>query len=353
MLITVSFACTVQDDVGQDAPSLTGGTGAGATAGSSATGGNPSAGSGGVSGTGLAAASGSTMSDGGSGSGGAGGMSPVSGEDGGFMDGAVQSGPQDPECDARGVWIARLTTFSRDSIFSAVQTASNWYYYAISQSGADFTISSAMDCGLQTSGSADVTINQATTEALLKRNDQAQRHGTFYKEGDHCVFTLDRFYSTRGVPRAPYLPADTSSNPELSSLDPLPTLESPAGSEDWDEDGSPGIAFNVAGLGSRHVVQRDWNEGFSDEEYPVALGASELLVRARFDNQENILATTGGLGGLLMATATPATDLKHRMLLRRVGSSEEDPAVVALHGADDVSTCFNVQDAMPHDRATQ
>jgi hypothetical protein len=248
----------------------------------------------------------------------------------------------------------RLTTFSRDSILSAVQTASNWYYLEITQSGADFTVASEFDCGIQVSGSAAVTMNEATTKALLSVNDQAQRHGTFFKEGDHCAFTFDRFYSVRGVPRATYLPADTSTNPELSALTPtMPTMAAPTGNEDLDGDGHPGIAFNVASLGTRHVVQRDWNEGFTNAEFPIALSATEFVVRANFDSQENILETAGGLGGLLNATSTPATDLNHRFLFRRVGLTPSDAAVVALHGVDDVSTCFNVQDAMPHDPATK
>lgn len=318
--------------------------GVGGASGAGATGGT--AGSGGDGGTSGAGATGGS-----SGAGATGGTSG-SGGDGGTGGGAAV--PQDPECNANGVWIARLTTFSRDVTFSAVQTASNWYYYVMSHSGPDVTITEALDCGIQVSGSAAVTINAATTTALLTPNNQAQRHGTFVKEGDHCVFTLDRFYSVRGVPRATYLPADTSSNPALSALTPaLPTKQAPAGNEDWDNNGQPGIAFNVAGLGSRHVVQRDWNEAIAHASYPVGFNATEFVVRANFDSNENILATSGGIGGLLEIASTPATNLNHRFLFRRVGLAETDAAVVALQGAADVDTCFNVQDAMPHDAAMQ
>jgi hypothetical protein len=264
------------------------------------------------------------------------------------------SGAQDPECDMNGIWIARLTTFSRDSIFGATQTCSNWFYYEFVQTGRTVKISHALDCGIQVSGSADVTINSATTQALLHPNDQTGRLGEFYRDGDHCVFKIERFYSARGAPRATYLPADTSSNPELSTIMPmLPTEQMPTGSEDWDDDGNPGIAFNVSGLGSRHVVQRDWNEFASDADHTIALSATEFVAGARFDNQEQILAVTGGLGALLKAGSTPALDLGHRVTFRMLGRSASDPTVAQVRLPDDLDTCFKVQDALPHDKASQ
>jgi hypothetical protein len=261
---------------------------------------------------------------------------------------------EDPDCDMNGIWIARLTTFNRDDVFQAVQTASSWYYYEIEQTGRDLTITKALDCGIQVSGSANVTLNRATTTALLTRNDQTGRHGRFYKQGGSCVLGVDRFYSTRGVSRAVYLPADTSSNPDLASITPaLPTAQSPDGAEDWDGDGHPGIAFNVASLGTRHVVERDWNEFFSDDSYPIDLGASELVARANFDNQEQILETSGGaLGGLLMAGSTPATGMAHRIRWRRLGRDPGDPNVTAVRVSDDTDTCYDVQAALPHDPAS-
>ena len=154
----------------------------------------------------------------------------------------------------------------------------------------------------------------------------------------------------RGVPRATYLPGDLSSNPELSAITPaLPTEDDPAGNEDWDGDGNPGIAFQVEGLGTRNVAQRDWNEFFSDDTYPIALDAAEFIAAARFDSQESLLSTSGALGGLLRAGATPIVDAKHRVTFRRLGRSADDEAVNAVRVEDDVDSCYNVQDALPHD----
>jgi len=314
------------DDKAAGGTGATGGTsgsgGDGGTAGAGATGGT--SGSGGDGGTSGAGATGGT-----------GGAAPVA---------------QDSECDANGVWVARLTTFSRDALFMNVQTASNWFYYVMSHDGANVTITDSLDCGIQVTGSADVSINAATTTALLTVNSQVSRRGTFVKEGDHCVFTLDRFYSVRGVSRATYLAADTSSNPALSALTPpLPTKNDPTGSEDWDNDGEPGVAFRILNLGVRHAVQRDWNAAVADPDYLVGLNATEFTVRANFDSQQNILATSGGASGLLELASPPATNMEHRFVFRRVGLTTNDAAVVALHGATDLDTCFNVQDELPHD----
>jgi hypothetical protein len=215
-------------------------------------------------------------------------------------------------------------------------------------------VSKALDCGLQGSGSADIRLNSATTQALLHPNDQTGRHGEFYKEADHCAFRFERFYSTRGVERAIYLPADTSRNPALSTIEPpLPTEHVPMGAEDWDGDESLGIAIDVSGLGSRHVVQRDWNEFWSDDTTRVAPSTDEFVVRASFDVDESIMATSGDLGALLRASTRPAIDLRHRILFRRLARSPSDAAAAAVHVTDDLETCYKVQDSLPHDATTQ
>ncbi|HKU42605.1 MAG TPA: hypothetical protein VJR89_30815 [Polyangiales bacterium] len=329
-----------------------GGAGSGGSGGSqtpAAGTGSPAAGSGGAPPS-TAAGTGGTGDSGGSG--GSGGGEPQAGA---AAEGGEAMGAADPECDMTGVWIARLTTFSRDSVFSAVQTTSNWFYYEFEQTGRTVRIKKQLDCGFQVSGSADVTLNKATVKALLTRNEQSgRREGEFYKDGERCAFKLQRFYSVRGAQRDVYLTGDLSKNPALSSLTPaLPTESSPAGAEDWDMDGKPGIAVNVAGLGSRHVVQRDWNEFFSEGMRVPALNAKEFAVRADFDSQESILATSGGLGALLRAGASPATGMQHRITFRLLGRDPNDAAVSAVRVADDVETCFNIQDALPHDPAMQ
>jgi hypothetical protein len=259
-----------------------------------------------------------------------------------------ETGP-DPDCDVHGFWVGRLTTFSRDTVFNSVQTASNWFFFEFAQTGPDFHVATGLNCGIRVSGSADVTINGATTRALIHFNEQAGRKGQSYREGDHCVFRMDRFYSVRGVPRAAYLPQDLSSKPELSAIKPaLPTEMMTMGAEDTDKDGELGIAYQVSGLGSRSVVQRDWNEWSSMN---IALSPREVVAPANFDNQEEILSVSGGLGALLRAGSAPARDLNHRFTMRLLGRNAGDAEVTKVRVTDDLDTCFNVQDALPHDAA--
>ncbi len=350
--------CKANDTTGMDETAGSG-AGSGGRAGGSAgtpagagSGGNGSAGRAGSASAAGAGAGSGAGAGGTTGSAGQGGSGPA--DAGTMADAAVPGAPmaQDPECDMTGIWIARLTTFSRDSVFNGVQTASNWFYYELEQDGTDVTVKSQMDCGIQVSGDADVTLNRATTESLLTRNEQSAREVTFEKDGDRCKLSFARFYSVRGAARATYLPADLSSNPALSAITPaLPTQADTTGSEDWDGDGSPGIAYQVANLGTRHVAQRDWNEFFSNDEYAIALDATEFVAAARFDSQEGLVATSGPLGGLLGAAATPIADAKHRVAFRRLGRSADDEAVKAVRVASAIDSCYNVQDALPHDSA--
>lgn len=350
-----------------------GGPGIAAAAGVSGTLGSASraAGSGGGAGASAAAAGGSGAADGGaneasdshgagigttgtvgavSAAGSGAGTGGATGAAGTAAAGGAAPTPVDADCDLNGIWIARLTTFSRDLEYDTVQTASHWFYYELAQSGRHVTVAKALDCGIQMTGSADITLNTTTTRALLHANDQAGRRGEFYKDAGRCALRFERFYSARGVPRTAYLPADPSTNPELSSLEPpLPTEQMPSGAQDWDEDGTPGITFNVAGLGSRDVVQRDWNEFWSDPTSGVAVHTDEFEARAAFDSQENILATSDALDGQLSASMTPATDMRHRMLFRRIARSPSDAAAAAVRVPDDLETCYKVQSSLPHD----
>jgi hypothetical protein len=329
---------------------ISGSAGAPPVAGSAGVDAEPTAGSGG-SGLMTTGMNGATSEGAGSGTGsGLEGGAGVPGSAGPAAGGGAAPTPSSGDCDLTGVWIARLTTFSRDAETYSVQTASNWFYYELEQSGRDVTVVKGLDCGLRMSGSADVTLTHATTRALIHPNDQAGRRGKFYKDSGHCAFRFERFYSTRGLPRATYLPADTSHDPALSSLEmPLPTEQVPSGAEDWDEDGQPGITLNVAQAGARDVVQRDWNEFWTDETTTVPLRADEFVARADFDSEESILSTSGGFEAPLRTTTTPATDMRHRILFRRVARSLAQAAAETVRTADDLETCYNVQAALPHD----
>ena len=289
-------------------------------------------------------------------------------------DSACKSGSKPEACDMTGYWIARQTDFSIDTVLSQVQTSTNWYVFKMSQTGNDFSVDLAINCGIKVTGSAAVDLSAGGVKGLLHLNPQDKdsprgpRKGTFSSESNGCAFSFDRNYMVRGGDPS-LLPADFTTKPDLSTLTPLPTSPDPenaAGTTiplavDVDGDGSPGVAWIISGNanGVRNTVQRDWNEYFTEDGSPVPANAIEMVVRVRFDNQENILAVSKCplVGcGILLASSHPATNLKDRATLRYLGKDLTDPRVSSIVVAElkasvdgDLQTCTNMIAALPHD----
>ena len=282
-----------------------------------------------------------------------------------------------PGCDMSGYWIVRQTDFSVDDIFGGLlQTSSNWYIFELAQEGDAFEVQISRYCGIQVSGSVDVTLTPDGIRRLLPSNPQGRnntardpRRGVSREVGDGtCEFSMDRWYIVRGVEESsgesPYLPADFSARPELADLPVMPDVEDDQrmseapidveGAEDWDGDGRDGLAWVVTGAASgvRNSVQRDWLEYFSDEEFSVAAGSNEFVAVSRFDNEENILHAPSGL---LLAGSVPAPDLMGQITFRYLGQTLDEPAAAEIIagplGEDldaDFDTCARVLEALPH-----
>lgn len=266
-------------------------------------------------------------------------------------DPSADADPNDP-CDLTGTWAGRTTAYALDTLIFAPQLSSIWYYWEFEDYGDAIEIVGGFNCGIRVEGSASVTLTAAATEALRVRNSPIGRRGTFLPDGDSCAFRLERTYLLRGGDPA-LLPenfADYGGPDALERLDadiPLPTPENPDLADDIDEDGEPGIAFQVGGAvaGARNVVQRDWNDIFSSDEYPVAQGRlDEFRVDFDYDVSESLMSITGcdGFGcGLLEAGSAPDPEGDHHTQFVRVNPAE-------IEGETDLETCFNVQDLLPY-----
>lgn len=289
-------------------------------------------------------------------------------------DSSCKSGSKAEACDMTGYWIVRQTDFSIDTVLSQVQTSTNWYVFKMSQTGNDFAVELAINCGIKATGSATADLTEGGIRGLIHLNPQDKdsprgaRKGTFTPDGSGCAFSFARNYMVRGGEPS-LLPADFSKDPELSTLTPLPTSPDPEnaagttipGAVDVDGDGSPGVAFRVSGNanGMRNTIQRDWNEYFTEEGSRAPANAIEMVVRVRFDNQENILAVSKCplVGcGILLAGSHAAMNLKDRATLRYLGKDLTDPRVSSIVVAElkdsvdtDVQTCTNMVAALPHD----
>jgi len=299
--------------------------------------------------------------------------SPTCG-DGVVGTGATCSGPhRDTDCDMTGYWAVSETDYTCDDIFHQPQTSSNWRLYHITQTGNDFTVDQALDCGVHVTGSATVDYTPASLDAILYLNamdgtgSHPARTGTSQSTAGGCAVTLSRWYDIRGALDS-YLPADFSAMPALSSLESLPSVSDPIngndalsavpGATDPDGDGLAGISLQIAGIvtGVRDSVQRDWKQ-YATTSTPVTAAALTFDVPGAFDLQENILHVSQcGTGcGLLTtgaAASTAAGKVTFSFIGKTLGSARVSSVVAGAPRqslAADLKTCTNVVAAIPHD----
>lgn len=291
-------------------------------------------------------------------------------------------------CDAEGWWATRQKSFSIDDIFNEVQTTSNWFLWHAHDLAEDgsFEIDAALNCGIQVSSSkVDVNLTPAGIDGLMYKAAQDGSGGRPPRKGrwqtfsnGSCGIDVDRHYFVRGCDES-LLPDETAPPwPDFATLDqqkPLPctvaftngcTADDVAKATDDDANGLPGVAWVVSrgASGVRDTAQRDWGEYFSDPNeadprYQIASGSLEFDVRAHFDNEEHILAITQcpPIGcGPLKAASKPSATLQHRIRMRWLGTSLDDPRVAAIvvgpphaDAKADATTCENLRNALPHD----
>lgn len=287
----------------------------------------------------------------GSDAGNSGGNANAGGNDGGANGDFVGGTPSDPTCDMNGIWIGNQVT--RSEALLAGQFSNNWYYLEFTQEGDDILVSRHFDCGIEVRGSVTVQITPDAANALRGHNIQTGRKGTIKKgSSGKCDVKFDRFWSIRGADEMRFAPTprnSTQSIAELKGALPLPTKEKPDGAQDWDGDGSLGTAWQVTGIvmGTRNSVQRDWTEWFSDDKYAITPATdfkNDVVIRARFDNEENVFETTSAG---LSTTSTADSGAEHTLTLRFLGRTRSDPRVKAIVKPNDFDTCKAVQAALP------
>jgi hypothetical protein len=325
--------------------------GAGAGAGGAAAAGGMIAPAGGSGGAGTSGSSGGGAVAGSSGAAAAGTSGAGDAGSSGTAGGGEPDPVTDPACDFSGIWIGKQVTVSE--ALGLPQSSNNWYYLEFKQSGTALEVSKHFDCGIEVSGSATVTLSRKTVEGLIPHNVQTGRKATLVKEGDKCKLEVARFWSIRGGDEARFLPNATRDSADsvdkVATDKPLPTAQNTDGAVDTEQDGKLGVAFQVSGIitGTRNVVQRDWTRWFTEPGFEITASpdwASDLAVRADFDNEESILDPTSGL---LVSGSAPRAGAKHVLRLRFLGRTSTDPRVTAIVKATDVDTCFAIQDALP------
>jgi hypothetical protein len=259
---------------------------------------------------------------------------------------------KDPDCDLNGLWIGRQNT--RSQALGLPQFANNWYYLELAQDGEQVVVTSHMDCGIEVQGSVLVQIGVNTIRALMERNSQVGRKGSFRKESDgSCSFEMEKFWSVRGVSEELYAPKPRSRDVSIAALqaeNPLPGKAMVSTTEDWDGDQQPGITWRVTLVGnddSRYSAQRDWTRWFSAPGYTVRAAidfTSDLLVRAEFSNEEVVYPPTPFT---LDQTSIPDAAAEHTLTLRFLGRTSSDARAQAVRTADDLETCAAIRGLLP------
>ena len=204
-------------------------------------------------------------------------------------------------CDMSGEWVAQHIT--TNSALDAPQVSTNWSYLRFEQKGTKLRIVDALDCGYVVRGTTDVSLGDATLEAMaIKSTNATGVAGTLEtsKDGKGCAFALDRIYSIRGANQAKFLDAlwKIGDAPKALSEFTLPT-SGEDGMEDWDDDAHDGLT-QLTGLGDRYTAQLDWHafHGTLPLEKGVlgagVLGGMGVLV-ADYDAKESVSTQTPAL----------------------------------------------------------
>ncbi len=195
--------------------------------------------------------------------------------------------PASPECDLNGRWLVSQRVLA--TALGQKQAAHNWFYFEITQSGENITVTKGLHCGYEvtkvTSLGANVSC-QAAWPGILKNCTSTGRKGHYKLVGDSCQFDLEKQYVVRGATESAYL------DPSV----PLPSnqaMGTTPGWEDWDMDAKQGITMNVSGgvTGKIYVVQRDWNEYVGT----TLKSATKFMLPVKWNGEQKILGSTSSL----------------------------------------------------------
>jgi len=258
---------------------------------------------------------------------------------------------KDPDCDMTGLWMAKQLT--RSEALGLGQFANYWYFFELVQDGENVTVVHHHDCDAFVQGSVTVILGQAARRALIAHNQQDGRRASMKKTADgHCSLEFEPFWSLRGADPARFLPADRASKETAAQLRariPLPTAQDPSGAEDWENDGQLGFAFEISGIasGTRNSVQRDVTTWFTDATHSITPALDfrvPLTLRARFDNDEEVLHATSSL---LQALSTPDQTAVHRTTFVFLGRTRSDSRAQANVFSDSMQTCDRIVAALP------
>ena len=267
--------------------------------------------------------------------------------------GVVIDGPitQDAECNLNGLWALRKLSLPEDTVLGNVQPASNWTMWIVTQDGDNFEVQDSLNCGTRASGNADVVFGVDTQIGIMEKNPQTGRTGSFAKNGDHCEFTVERWYSRTGLPISVLDEYQGTTNALPANVESLLPI-----GEDWDGNGYDGIAYLTSGIvsGKRHAIDIGWDEYYNDAGFGhmPPLNSTAFTLRMSYGIAEAVVfaeKNNGGESALLKGSAIVIQNANNAVAMNLLGRDEASAIAGGIYTAgDNLDTCFNIQDNFPH-----
>ncbi len=196
---------------------------------------------------------------------------------------AQPSGP----CDLTGRWLVALRTVT-DALGTS-QAAHEWYYYELTQSGTQVTVSKGLVCGKNAralsaaSGNADFP---KAWPAMMTNIVVTGLKGSSAPTSGGCQVSFASHYEVMGATESYY------TDPSRA----LPTVSQQAsggtpGWEDWDQDGEPGYSLIISGLATGEIYLVD--RAMYALSGAIAASASSFNLAVDWSDEQDVLGVNG------------------------------------------------------------
>ncbi|HLK41533.1 MAG TPA: hypothetical protein VKU41_32515 [Polyangiaceae bacterium] len=240
------------------------------------------------------------------------------------------SGP----CDLSGRWLVALRMVT--TALGTTTAAHEWFYYEISQSGAEVTVSKGLHCGENTHGISAVSGNADFPKvwpAMLSKTTDTGRKGASASAAGGCQVSFEKRYEVISATNPYYLdPSKT-----------LPTASEQAsgstpGWEDWDQDGQPGFTMSISGIasGQLYMTTRAW----TSMSGKVASATTSFDLPLDWNSEQSVLGVNGPPILSQSASATKDSDAsQHFATFVRLTDKQAT--------GDDASVCSTIRSLAP------
>jgi hypothetical protein len=180
------------------------------------------------------------------------------------------SKPAGNGCDLTGKWIATQRSLQDAVGGMVVQSGHSWSYWEFEQRNSQAVVKKVLQCGEEvkdhsvTGLGTQVTSTQALWDGMTLNNKVLDGKATYgpVPGSEQCQLQIDKCAVVRGATFS-YFSAFGAGGFTHPFDETMQTAQgSTPGSEDWDNDGNPGVTYHVSGIanGDIYMAQRDLAE---------------------------------------------------------------------------------------------